>query len=274
MSYLNFWLRYLTDWKGLAYVENQPIFKTSLFGGFERQSVLNYIFELNNNAQAAQDRLSAQFEEVSAARERLSESIRGLEQKLSTAEKVRTELEEELSEEKTKRTEMNDMLDSLNAEIDRQKIIIAEKDAEINRFGEIRARLEEKNAELEAGRSEVEKASIYLGDLVVKTKLEAEQILEDANQQAQGMMEEATKSLATVFEQFGKFREEMEAIEEKIEDAIFSIQEKFSAIGNTIVQSEENIRDFYRPFNLTLVQDEAGENSELSDISFFRSTAD
>ena len=274
MSYLNFWLRYLTDWKGLAYVENQPIFKTSLFGGFERQSVLDYIFELNNNAKAASDRLSAQLEEVSAARERLSESIRSLEHKLSAAEKVRTELEEELTEERSKRTEMNEMLDSLNAEIDRQKIIIAEKDAEINQFGEIRARLEQKNAELEAGRSEVEKASIYLGDLVVKTKLEAEQILEDANLQAQGVVEEATKSLTAVFDQFNRFREEMEAIEEKIEEAVHSMQQKFSAIGDTIDQSEENILDFYRPFNLTLVQEAEDKDSDSADISFFRSTAD
>ena len=195
--------------EGVTDVENQPIFKTSLFGGFERQSVLNYIYELNNNAKAAQERLQAQFEEVSAARERLSETIRNLEQKLSAAEKARSEMEEELTEERDKRSKMQEMLDALNAEIDRQKIIIAEKDAEITRYSELNARLEEKNAELEATRSEVEKASIYLGDLVVKTKMEAEQILEDANLQAQNIMVEASKSLSSVFDQFSKFREEM-----------------------------------------------------------------
>lgn len=258
--------------KGFVDLENQPIFKTSLFGGFERQSVLSYIYELNNNAKAAQDRLNAQFEEVGAARERLSETIRGLEQKLASAEETRRSLEAELSGERSRQGEQSAMLDSLNAEIDRQKAIIAEKDAEISRFGQIRAELEQKNAELEAGRGEVEKASVYLGELVVRTRMEAEKILEDANSQAKGVVEEATRSLTAVFDQFGKFRVEMEAIEEKIEEAVISMQHKFAAIGDTINESEENIRNFYRPYNLTLVKEQAEQ--ELPEISFFRDTAD
>lgn len=270
-------------------MENQPIFKTSLFGGFERQSVLNYIFELNNNAKAAQDRLNAQMEEVSAARERLSESIRSLEQQLAAAEQARQSLESELQQERSRQGDTDAMLASLNEEILRQRRIIEAKDAEIQQFGVLREELAAQNAKLQANQVDVDKASAYIGEMVIKTKMDTERILEDANQQARAVVEEAAQSLSQVFDQFSHFREEMDRIEETIEDAVISMQRKFAAIGDTIAASEERIRNFYQPYDLEKEEPEppemeafyggAANGAELSmeppsEASFFRGSAD
>ncbi len=255
-------------------MDNQPIFKASIFGGFDRQSVLNYIFELNSNAKAAQQRMNAQFDEVSAARERLSENLRALEQRLGAAEQARKTLETELESERGRHSAADAMLTTLNVEIARQKEVIFQKDAEIKRVEQLRAELEARNAELESKRDELEKSSIYIGELVVRTKLETERVLDDANAQARELVDEAARSLSGVYEQFGKFRTEMEAIEERIEDAVITMQNKFAAIGETIAASEENIRGFYRPYALTLVKDEPKPADPFADVSFFRGAAE
>ena len=63
-------------------MDNKSIFKSTMFGGFERQSVLNYIYETVNSTQDAQDRLTAQIEEMSATREKLEQSVKELEYRL------------------------------------------------------------------------------------------------------------------------------------------------------------------------------------------------
>ena len=269
-------------------MEQQLVLKTSLFGGFDRQSVLNYVYEMNNSAKAAQDRLCAQLEEVGAAREKLSDTLRSLEQQLMAAENAKRTLGDELSGEKAKNNELAAMLDSLNQEIKRQHSIIEEKDVKITRYSKIKEELEHKNASLEQKRQEIEKISIYIGEMSVRARMDSEQILEkaetqakivleDASEQARNLVEEATKSLSSVFEQFDKFRSEMEAIEEKIEDAVVTMQKKFAAIGNALAESEQSIRDFYRPCNISLVTDgpkTAANQATNKDDKFFRSAAD
>jgi len=174
-----------------------------MFGGFERQSVLNYIYETFNATQEAQDRLTAQIEEMSATRERLEQSVKDLENRLSENDTARNQMGEELSTVKVKNTELTEMLNSLNEEIDRQKLIVKEKDEQINRITHERAELEQRNAQLEMqaselmkGQNDIEKSKAQIGDLVVKSHLEAERILEQANERAGEVATEAGELVA------------------------------------------------------------------------------
>ena len=83
-------------------------------------------------------------------------------------------------------------------------------------------------------------------------------------------MEEASKSLTTVFEQFTKFREEMEAIEEKIEEAVLSIRRSFPPLGTPRPKRAKH-SGLLPPHEPPLVRDheDEDEDSELADISFF-----
>ena len=283
-------------------MDNQPIFKAAIVGGFEKQSVLNYIQEMIGTAQEAQDRFNAQIGEMSATREKLEHSVRELEQRLSDVEKTRSAMGEELHNAKVRNNELATMLESLGDEINRQKAIAAEKDGELRRFGAEKADLHRKNAaleqqtvELQQGRQEVEKNKLHIGEVMLQSRMDAERILEEATAKARDITEEAAataeeilekadlrarereeeadKSLIAISEQFSAFRKDMELLEEKIEDAVLGMREKLSAISQTVSQGEGHIRGFYRPSHITLAPPAGGEEAAGQE-EFFQNAAE
>lgn len=218
--------------------QQHSAFKTVAFGGFHKQSVLSYVYELNNNAKAAQEQLNAQLQEVASSREQLQGRIRELEQKLRESESARQSTADELNAERARTSELGGMLDSLGAEIERQKQIVAQKDEEIRRCRRQLDELQSRNAEYEKKKQEVEKSSVYITELLMRAHTESDQILENAEQKAGEIVEGAYTSLSEVRAQFELFRGEMENIEIRIESAVVSMQKKFAAIGEAIDRAE------------------------------------
>ena len=245
--------------------EKGPVFKSAMFGGFERQSVLNYIYETVNSTQEAQERLNTQIGEMTANREKLEQSVKDLEGRLVENEKARTALGEELHSARQKNTELSSMLATLNQEIDRQKGIVKEKDEALRRVNQVRDELEQKNAQLEQqtaqlikGQDELERSKLQIGELMLKSHMEADNVLSQATAKAQeviaeanvraGQIEEvASKASSELGEQLGKFRDEISTLEHRMEEAFASMREKFTSIGEAIDKGETQLRGFSRP---------------------------
>ena len=290
-------------------MDNKSIFKSTMFGGFERQSVLNYIYETFNSTQEAQDRLTAQIEEMSVTRERLEQSVKDLENRLSENDVARNSMGEELQGVKVKNTELTAMLTSLNEEIDRQKLIVKEKDEQIGRLTRTNTELEQKYAQLELqardqgdseetkahiaelekrnahlerqavdltrGQGDIEKSKVQIGELVVKSHLEAERILEQANERAQEVIAEADAQAREVVSEAGiqaqeviaeagvraeqiaqaanrssnevaahlsGFRDEIDRLRDLMEEAFDVMRDKFSAISKALDKSESQMK--------------------------------
>ena len=244
--------------------EKGPIFKSAVFGGFERQSVLNYIYETVSSTQEAQERLNAQIEDMAANREKLEQSVKDLEGRLVENEKTRTNLGEELHSARQKNTELNSMLATLNHEIDRQKGIVKEKDEALRRVNQTRDELEQKNAQLEQqtaqlvkGQDELERSKLKIGELLLKGHMEAGKVLSDATAKAQEVIAEANvragqieevagKASSELGEQLGRFRDEISTLEQRMEEAFASMREKFTSIGEAIDKGEAQVRGFSR----------------------------
>ena len=270
-------------------MDNKSIFKSTMFGGFERQSVLNYIYETFNSTQEAQEKLTAQIEEMSATRERLEESVKDLENRLAENDAARTSMSEELRGVKVKNTELSAMLEDLNDEIDKQRQIVKEKDEQISRLTKANSELEKKNAELEVQATElmqsqgdIEKSKSQIGELVIKSHLEAERILEQANarasevvaeaeevvaksqreaekivQQAGGRAKEviaeaqaeaeqiiqaANRSTVEVAAHLQGFRDEISSLQDVMEEAFGAMRDKFAAISQALDKSEGQMK--------------------------------
>jgi len=243
---------------------DKPVFKSAVIGGFERQSVLNYIQEIVSNTEEAQSRLNTQIEEASAAREKLEQSVKELESRLSDSEKSRGLLGAELQNAKVESNELSSTLKTLNEELDRQKTIIREKDEQLSLKDKAKAGLEWENSklqhqitELQVGRDEIEKTKYSLGELMISAHLEAEDVIEEARTKAHEIIdqaavkaqkiEEATnKSSQDLSEQFGIFRRGMDLLEEKMDEAISSMKEKFTNINEVVNKSECHIKSISR----------------------------
>ena len=270
-------------------MDNKSIFKSTMFGGFERQSVLNYIYETFNSTQEAQEKLTAQIEEMSATRERLEESVKDLENRLAENDAARTTMNEELRGVKAKNTELATMLEELNEEIDRQQLIVKEKDEQISRLAKANSELEKKNAELEIqaaelakGHGDLEKSKTQIGDLIIKSHLEAERILEQANTraaevaaEAEGIVAKSQREAEKIVEQAGgrakeliaeaqaeaeqivqaanrstvevaahlsSFRDEISSLQEVMEEALGAMRDKFAAINKALDKTEGQMK--------------------------------
>ena len=279
-------------------MSERPVIKSTMFGGFERQSVLNYIYETVSSSQEAQERLTAQIEEMSANREQLEEAVRELELRLAESENNRSALGEELHLVRAKNSEFSGMLEKLSAEIERQKVVVQEKDEQIKIISQAKANLERENADLhmqasqlQSGRDGLEQTKLRIGELVIKshmdaegimskTNIQAQQVLEQANFKAKRMLEqaearvrlaeeEAAKSARDFYGQIGRFRSDMSGLEGKLEQVVVSMREAFDAMNAVINKSDPNTRSTSRPGHIVLVSPPAdGTAAELPEEFF------
>lgn len=260
-------------------MDNQVMLKKTTFGGFEKQSVLNYIYELNTTTKEAQDKLLVQLEEITNSREKLSETLRDMETKMQSIQRERDNMVAELDGEKQRTGELGAMIDSLNIQIAKQERIISEKEEEIGDYRRLNNELMKKNETLESKKNEVEKASAYVGELLLRTRIDSESILEEASVKAQELVAEAGKSLEDVYTQFEAFKTDMAGIQAQIQDALTLVQQKFTGIGQAVNEAEGNLRDIVypqTPTQLKLVQQ--AEVEKMPDIpgdsDFFRTAAE
>ncbi|MCL2580363.1 MAG: hypothetical protein FWE32_10110 [Oscillospiraceae bacterium] len=331
-------------------MSDKPIFKSTMFGGFERQSVLNYIYEEVSRNQEIQETLTAQIEAANAAKEKAEQAAAAADKKFADGEAEVTAARNDLSKAKGENAELTSMIDGLNKEIARQEAIVAEKEEllrkaaiekeellrkadaereEILREADLAKAgleqrivvLEQKNAELEerathayddemvgekeellkeaglvksdleariaeleqinaglakqidglpndtpgqtATAAEFEKVKLQIGDLMIRSHIDSERILEDARVQARQITgqadeearqtidaahersreieEEANRSAQDISNQISAFRADIAMLEEKVEQSMMNMRDKFAAIGDAISQSEDKI---------------------------------
>jgi len=268
-----------------------PVLKPTKFGGFDRQSVLDYIYETINSNQDAQDRLHAQIDEMNATRENLERSVKDLEDRLLAKDRARDSLVEELDAAKGKNNELSSMLQTLNDEIDRQKALVLEKDNELRHMTDAKGNLERETADLQQqamhlqqGQAEIEKSKHRIGELLVKSHLDAElvltqtntkaqqtidqantkaqQTIQEANLRAKQVEDEAGKSAAELTEQLGEFRSEVCSLEEKLEESIVAVREKFASIIDFVNQKETNIKGLSRSGHIVLAPPPESETDD------------
>ena len=252
-------------------MQDQPVFKKATFGGFDKKSVITYIHELNTATQEAQERLQAQIDEVTASREQLRQSLQQLEVKLQSTKREREDTATELRQEKARSGELDQLIESLRGEQKRQQEIIREKDEEIDRHIQEKDRLRQRNRTLEEKRLEVEQASIHIGELLLRTRTESEQlitnsttqaqrnlakageqaeeILSQARQQAEETVSDAQRhageiiagaerSMVELQARFQLFRGELEGVKTQLLSSVELMEEHFTQITGAVSQTE------------------------------------
>lgn len=115
-------------------MENSPIMFKSAVGGFDKKAVMSYIFELNESAQAAQKRLIEELEDVTRSRDDLEDQLSDVHKRMQRAQMDVHDLSDELAGEKSRTAELTELLENANAEIDRLRQQIAQKDEELRRL--------------------------------------------------------------------------------------------------------------------------------------------
>lgn len=162
---------------------DSPIMFKSAVGGFDKKSVISYIFELNETSQAAQKKLKDQLEEVSAARESLDQQLNEANKKIQRMQSDITSLNNQLNGERNRNNEMADEIGRLNTELEQYRERLAQKESELKnatifreRASDLETSISKYNAEISQLQTALEEKqsaaeSEQLFDLHVKIEL-------------------------------------------------------------------------------------------------------
>lgn len=168
-------------------MEKQVILKSSAFGGFDKKSVFEYISELSESTEQAQQELTAQLGAAVSAREALEKSLRDAQNNLQRVEEDCYNATTALTAEKKRASELTSTLEKLKDEIARQELVITAKEEQIQQYLSENAELLEKNKLLESEKQRIDKASAQIGRMQLDARTDAEKLREDARIDAENM---------------------------------------------------------------------------------------
>ena len=238
-------------------MEKQIVFKTSAIGGFDKKSVLDYIYALNQRAEEAQARMEDQLYALTQTKEQL-------EQELQTAHIDLQNTKTALEQKEIRAAQ----------EVQELQKTLEEKTGEIWELSQKNAEHLQTNRDLESKRTEVEQASAQIGKLLIdahaeadriaataresadllvdEARQEADQILaeaqekgtaleEDAAQERAKMMEDTKATMADTYAQFFAFQSEVATIQEVLLNALDDIRAKSDSMTDVMTTARNTI---------------------------------
>ena len=193
----------------------QIVFKTSAFGGFEKKAVLDYIYSLNEENLLAQIQLSERIEALSAADAARAEELRLQNEKLEAALKEIESARAELSRERSHALELDKINEWSKGEISRQHKLLEETQNENKRLQLEYEELYKKNQNLQERQEELNQTISSVGKLMVDARNNADNIVDQAKSEAAKTIDDANVASQL---QIGKAREEAARIIEEAKE--------------------------------------------------------
>lgn len=192
-------------------MSDQSFLKPNAFGGFNKQSVLAYISELDEQVEYARDQAKAKDEEINGMRAQLSLGLSQAQERIDKLQRDVQTANAQLAENRKLAEEQGVIILSLTAEIDRQKDIVLEKNGQISRMQAHTVEIETRSSELESRSGEVEAASVQIGRMLLEARSSADKIVNEAEDQARQTRDTADRTATAT-------REKAESVAEKILD--------------------------------------------------------
>lgn len=184
-------------------MENQS-FKKSLFGGFKREEVLEYVDGMSTQYQQEIENLNIELRRSAAEKAQLEADLDDLKHQLQKQQEQMEKLEQVLCKQKTD----NDRLQELNIAVDKNSKEVHAQNIELGRqLNQAREELEQKTARLE----QIEEVGFNAEKVMSEANSRATTVLADANNRAASMLTDAGKQSRESVENARKKAEEIVA---------------------------------------------------------------
>ena len=223
-------------------MSNPAIFKTSVFGGFQKTAVLTYIDQLNADHQKRKTELDGK--------------IAALEQQIAQLQaQVPTEEEKTAAEEQKQQTQQAQTLKQKhNKQKDKQQKTLAEKDAEIQQFAK-RVHKLQFQAESHAFKAQkYDEIAMKIGTLVIDAKQRSDRIIAQAEEEAQKVTREKEERLEKMQGELQQFQQNVDQLRAQLKETLEWMDRKLERLGmlpqqEAALEPEEEKHTF-APFHL------------------------
>lgn len=227
-------------------MSNPVIFKTSVFGGFQKSAVLSYIDQLNADSQKIKAELDQKIAGLEAQVSELKEQIPSEEEKAAAVKQQ--------EEQRQKSQELTELTERLNQEIARQQKILADKDDEIRQLTE-RSRKLQLQAENHSFKAQkYDEIAMRIGSLIIDAKQQADRIVEQAKEDARAVTKEKEERLEKMNEDFLQFKQNVDQLRTELRETLELLDSKLSKLGAASWQesqkNEAEEKHTFAPFHL------------------------
>lgn len=181
--------------------QQEGIFKTAAFGGFDKKSVLTYIETLTEKHLAEEEELRRRMQEFSKAQDSQVAYIKKLESQVTDLEgkleAVATQLETERSVSPHAASQINELLQK-NGELEKQ---VDTLEQEVKLQAERSRQLQFKAESMTYKSQKYDEMSNQIGDAMLVAKSNADKMVNDAKKQAEDLCAQAEAKAAILTEQ-------------------------------------------------------------------------
>lgn len=175
-------------------MEQEGIFKTTTFGGFDKKSVLTYIDALTEKHHAEEEELRGQIDEFTKAQDSQVAYIQKLESQLSEMEEKLDAVAGQLEEERAATPQAASQINDLNQRNNELEQKLEDMERELNIQLERNRQLQYKVEGAVYKSQKYDELSSQVGDAMLLAKANADKIVAEAQQQADMLLREAKES--------------------------------------------------------------------------------
>lgn len=231
-------------------MEQKAEFKTSLFGGYEKESVLKYIDDMSRAAAESEAKLQEQIEQITRSRQ-------GLEEQIAEFEKRMQDASETIDAEKGKNKKLSEMIGLLQEEIDHQRRQGESRTREYQAAQEKNRQLQEQVRQVEEKSKLYDEAAASIGSAILQAQQTAQSIVDEAggqakeivdraNTQAQAITDDAQRFIDRVLQKMDDMQQEFLTLRGRMDESINQLNNRFAQLDEDIVHARElvtNIRE-------------------------------
>ena len=235
----------------------QMLIRTSVFGGFDKKEVLEYIDSLRAQNKQMTEQLESQLCEISDARNALANQAFEFKEKISA-------MEENLNNSRGRIDELTGMIDTLRKSEQKTSIEKEETNRTLLIERERSRQLAVKAQDFEDKAKKYDNISTDIGNIILEARDNASHIILQAQEQAEGITQNAVEASSKACVELKSLKKDIESIRGNIEELMNSFSLRLDSINEIIdgTSTEQNIE----------VINEEPQNV-VNEENFFRSAA-
>ena len=220
-------------------MREQKILQTSMFGGFDKKQVLEYIDRLREENRENQAELQANIDEMVAARQELTKQVEDSKLRI-------VQMESQLQSGSERIKELTDTVQSLNMQIEGCKDKLLQSESSVSMYHEQYQGIKNKALLYEERANRYDELSNAVGDIILEAKQRAKSIENEAenkarlsDEYARGSLNRASLELKSLRFTVGEIKNNTTAMTEELNRRIHAIEEVLDSVEQPKTHSIE-----------------------------------
>lgn len=226
-------------------MEKQVVFKTTVVGGFDKNSVMDYIAQTNKQVKNNEDILTKKIEDLHSANKELTAKNQ---EQINAIEMLRKELSEKNKEAEKNKNIVNELtltVETLKDEILRLKKLLDRNEINLNeqikKNKELTSRV---NDESIKGRK-YEESVMQIGTAIMEAQSKADVIILEAKNKIVKMSDEADNILKIAADKLDEFKVDVATLKNVVQNQIGSLMNKVDSIDDAIETVQNKFVNYF-----------------------------